>query len=180
MVTNPMITTALFAASLTIAGTAGAIEQKAHVWSLDVGGGYVVLGGNPTTGGIAPSGRWQRCWSPSTVIDLGLGVEASAFGFGGGSRWIGFVGGLVGSASFRFGGAGIEFQAAADAGRIPVCNAWGLCLRYWGVFPRTALVVTYAVGGITRLGVSLSGQYVNTLGWTGWSAQPGLFVRFGN
>jgi hypothetical protein len=169
---------ASFAVALLLTAPAAAVEQQ-RPWSVDVGATYVMLGDEHTTGGWTPTLAGRRWWSTSERARISAGITAVAFDFRS-LHWLGFMAGPeVGgdyrlSRSWRAGG-----ELALDGGRIPVCNAWHLCLRYWGVFPRARAGVTYEASPGVSMTAGLGVRYVNALGWSGVSWEPGATARFG-
>lgn len=147
-------------------------------WSVDGGPVYVLLGGQNATGGLggAITGRYHLQLTDS--IGLHPGLDLTAFGLRGDSHWWGVLTGPEAGLSWR----GDHWSAAAavgmEYGRVPVCN-WkpaALWLRYWGIVPRAAVGVGYEV---RPLGVvaGVAARYIDTLGWTGISWEPGLRAR---
>jgi hypothetical protein len=175
-----------WAICLVSAGVLGHSPAVAQVGDLarrleiDVRAAYVVLGGERATGGLMPLAAARHTWLLSDVGDVAVGAEFGAFGFGSETRWIGILGGPTVSGSARpwSGPVAVSLAFAASVGRIPVCNDWGLCLRYVGLFPSANLSVAYYTNRVLAIGASCSVRYVDTLAWTGASWEPSVIGRF--
>ncbi|WP_437777171.1 hypothetical protein [Sorangium sp. So ce1097] len=170
----------LVALSLTSTG-ARAEDGAPPRWQIDVKAAYVVLGasGARATGGIMPSVTGMRRWPLGDAVDIGLGADVGLFGLGGDARWLGFLGGPAASTRvtpFRV-PVSLDLTARLDFGRIPVCNAWGLCLRYLGFFPAVeggaAYLSTQHVAIVATCGV----RFIRTLAWSGVSVEPAAAGR---
>lgn len=166
-----------FAAVTLATGTAAAEESQR--FRVDASVGYVMLGGKPQTGGAAPSLSGRALLRVNERVTAGAGGGVTAFGFMGGARWVAVLGGPVFSIGARLSSVVVECEASFDFGRVPVCNAWGLCLRYWGMFPRLGAHAGYQVHERFAVGGSVSVRVVNTLGWSGVSFEPAITGRFG-
>ncbi|WP_437764699.1 hypothetical protein WMF27_33940 [Sorangium sp. So ce281] len=150
-------------------------------WEIDVKATYVVLGSRATraTGGIMPSVTGLRRWPVRNAVDIGIGADVGLFGLGGDARWLGLLTGPTAAVRGRPFRAPVSFELAArlDFGRIPVCNAWGLCLRYLGFFPAmeagAAYLSTQHVAIVATCGV----RFIRTLAWSGVSVEPAAAGR---
>jgi hypothetical protein len=154
------------------ASAANAEEERP--WSVDVSASLVVLGDKRPTGGIAPTlaGRYQ--WELGELLRLQLGLSAAAFGFGDELRNAGFFVGPTASIGLDLKEWGLSGSAmlTADWGRAPVCNDWGLCVRYWGLWPKGTIAAAYAPIETFAVVGGLSARIVDTLGWGGVSWEP--------
>lgn len=149
------------------------------VWELDLKGSWISIGGRPKTGGFTPILEGRRLFAVHDRVRLSVGLDAGAFGFASGEpRTLGVFGGLtIGVAARPWTALAVSFQAAMDVGRLPVCNAWGLCLRYIGLYPAAALGAAWSLDGRFAVGGSLTVRGVNTIAWQGASWEPGLYGR---
>ncbi len=153
--------------------------SEANPWQVDLRGSHVVLGGERETGGFMPVLAAQKSFEVAKDLRLGIGGDVGLFGLGGAPRWIGFLAGPTGSISYQASKAiGLGARLSSGLGRIPVCNDWGLCLRYWGLFPSFAATGTYTPRDNISFELSMAGRYVNTLAWSGASWEPSLGARF--
>lgn len=144
-----------------------------RAWDVETRASYVVIGGGRETGGLMPSLSARHLWAPSEKVDLTLGARLGLFGLGGGSRWIGVLGGPTASAGWHPSpawtlGAGVDF----DVGRIPVCNAWGLCMRYVGLFPAAEIGGAYAVAAHAEITAALTVRVISTWAVTAPTFEP--------
>lgn len=160
---------------------AQAEERAPAAWQLDVKAAYVVLGAEAVraTGGLMPSVTAFHLWSLRETVDIGIGADVGLFGLGGVARWIGVLGGPMATARvmpFRI-PLTFELSARLDFGRIPVCKAWGLCLRYVGFLPAAEAGVAYEstphVAAVAACGV----RFLQTIAWTGVSVEPSVSAR---
>ncbi|WP_434042791.1 MULTISPECIES: hypothetical protein [Sorangium] len=170
----------IIALSLVSTG-ARAEEGTPPPWQVDVKAAYVVLGASATraTGGIMPSVTGMRRWPLRDAVDIGLGADAGLFGLGGDARWLGILGGPAASARvmpFRA-PVSLELTAWLDFGRIPVCNAWGLCLRYLGFFPAAELGAAYLSTQHVAVVATCGVRFIRTLAWSGVSVEPAAAGR---
>jgi hypothetical protein len=168
---------------LLIAGLAGAEEARLERrWEIDLSGRYVVIGGAVTTGGIMPQFAARHTWPISGWFDIHAGAQIGAFGFADEGRWLGILGGIQVGAYTRPTKIPLRFGLTfvADGGRIPVCNDWGLCIRFNGFYPAGVVEATiYEIPWkVTAMSASLSARRVNSLAWSGWSFEPTLGGRF--
>jgi hypothetical protein len=171
----PAIAVFLFAALADAAPN----PNEPKPWSVDASVSWVVLGGKRTTGGFAPTLAGRHEWQLGELVRLQLGLSASVFGFSDDSRNIGFfVGPTVGIGvdPKKWGLTGAA-TIAGDYGRAPVCNDWGLCLRYWGLWPKGTVAVAYAPSESLAVVAGLSARFVDTLGWSGFSWEPAVGGR---
>jgi hypothetical protein len=168
---------ALLVALLGVATAAGA-EEPAPRWRLGVDTSYLVLGPDArhATGGLAPGVSIARTWSPSAAVGLSLGGGISVVGVTSPSRWIGVLTGPRAAVGWHATpalslSAGIDL----DAGRLSACNRWGLCLRYWGLYPAAELGAAWMPQAHAGIAAGLLVRYVSTLGWSGpaWSPYAG-------
>ncbi len=155
-------------------------EEHPRVWRVEAAVRYVVLGNHHPTGGIAPQLAGGRTWSLSDSVEATAGLEALAFGFGAPSRWMGVLAGPHGRIAWKRAPVRLAVDVGLDVGRIPACNDWphgALCLRFWGLFPRADVGVSYDVSAGLAAMASFGGRYVSTLAWTGVSWEPSLGAR---
>jgi hypothetical protein len=161
--------------------SARAEQHAAAAWQLDVKAAYVVLGAHAAraTGGIMPSVTGLHLWSLRETVDIGIGADVGLFGLGGGAHWIGVLGGPTATARimpFRI-PLTLELSAQLDFGRIPVCNAWGLCLRHLGFFPAAEAGVAYESTPHVAAVAACSVRFIQTIAWTGVSVEPSVSAR---
>lgn len=170
---------AVAAAALLLASAAAAEERPSRRWDIDVRASWVIVGpAERLTGGVMPNLSVRHSWAAGG-FDLAVGGELGAFGFADETRWIGVLGGVTAGASWRPADwFSAEVTARIDGGRIPVCNAWGLCLRYVGLFPAADVAVGFWASKVIAGGVAVTGRYVDTLAWTGVGWEPAAFGRF--
>lgn len=168
--------------ALSLVSTGARAEERAPPrWEIDVKAAYVVLGARAAhaTGGIMPSVTGLRRWPVRDAVDVGIGADVGLFGLGGDARWLGVLGGPAAAVRVMPFRAPLSFELAArlDFGRIPVCNAWGLCLRYLGLFPAVeagaAYLSTQHVAVVATCGV----RFIRTLAWSGVSVEPAAAGR---
>lgn len=134
---------------LTLAGllfTASASARPGE-WQVETKASYIVLGARAAraTGGLMPSLTARHTW-PLGKASLALGGDIGLFGLGGDASWMGILGGpIIGIGARPFSvSISLELSAHLDFGRIPVCNLWGLCLRFLGAFPLVQAGMSYA------------------------------------
>ncbi|WP_437675419.1 hypothetical protein [Sorangium sp. So ce131] len=168
------------AMSLVSAG-ARAEEGTPPRWQVDVKAAYVVLGarGSRATGGLLPSIAALHRWPVREAVDIGLGADVGLFGLGGDARWLGVLGGPTAAARvmpFRV-PLSFELSARLDFGRIPVCNAWGLCLRYLGFFPAVEAGTAYLSSQHAAVVATCGVRFIKTLAWSGASVEPTVAGR---
>lgn len=163
----------VFIALLTIPALA---DEDERPWSLDASVGNEFMGGERSTGGLSVVLGARHAWRINERVSWHVGLTGEAFGFAGGSHWMGlFAGpsvGVLGQTPIE--GLRVGLSATVPYGRIPACNDWGLCMRFWGIFPGGSLRAAYGgatVGAIADLDVRL----VDTLVWTG----PSVGIRAG-
>lgn len=137
-------------------------------WSVDASIGNEFMGGERPTGGLAVVLGARHAWRINDRASWHAGLIGETFGFAGGSRWMGILAGpsvgVIGLTPVD--GLRVGLSAHVPYGRVPACNDWGLCMRFWGLFPGGSLRVAYGgatVGAIADLDV----RYVDTLVWTG-------------
>lgn len=152
------------------------VHAEPRTWDAEARAAYVVLGGGRPTGGLMPSLAARRSWSPSEKVDLALGARFGLFGLGGGSHWIGVLGGPTATATWHPAPAwSLSVAFDADAGRIPVCNRWRpepLCLRFVGFFPAGEVGAAYAGWNHVEITATLTLRAVSTLAWSGPTFEP--------
>lgn len=158
--------------ALLLATEAHAVE---HEWSAGADFGYAILGDERTTGGLALGAHGSRAWTLGTSTTLHTGAIVSVIGAGDDSHWLGLVAGPELRVDQELGRSGVSLDVAVDAayGRLPACHDWGLCLRYWGLFPAASVRAAYGSERGT-VAVGLTGRYVNTKGWTGMAWAPSV------
>lgn len=143
---------------------------------------WTILGGKNTTGGFTPGVAATYGIPLGEGAALGLGADLGVFGFGGGSRWIGVLGGPTAKLLLKAGSAPVAFSIgiAADFGRVPVCTPWEhpICPRFVGLFPAASLAVMYVGDSGLMVGGSFSARLINTLIGTSGSYEPALTVGF--
>lgn len=166
---------AIIAASLLVTSLANAEPRTIDIAA---SASYVVIGGGRNTGGLMPSIAWRWTWQ-ARAADLSLGAHLGLFGFGGSPRWMGVLGGPTAAIAWHprsawTVGVGVD----VDVGRLPVCNAWGLCLRYIGVFPAGSVGGAYVLANHVEATAALTVRAVSTLGWTGATFEPAAGARF--
>ena len=175
-----MIRVVIVAALLFAPAPASAATEDARPWSASVALGNVWLGPEARpTGGLSITASARRVWPLGGWVALTAGASAQAFGFAGGTHWMGFwVSPIVGAdAATPLDGLRVGVEVTPAWGRAPVFNNWGLPLRYWGLYPGATLRATYAPGpvGATAYGTV---RYVDTLAWTGVGAELGASGTF--
>jgi hypothetical protein len=165
---------------LFVVEPARAAEER-EPWSADVRIGNVFMGGERPTGGLSVALGGRREWPLGERFALHAGVAGEIFGFAGGMHWAGLLAVPSAGATWTTPVDGLRVGASVEVpyGRIPTCNDWGLCIRYWGLVPGVAVRVSYAskaVGALTDVSV----RYVDTLGWSGVAiaGTAGGFVSF--
>lgn len=139
-----------------------------------------LIGGERPTGGalLRADGRYAVSRGP---VELGMGVGFGLFGLGEDDpKNIGLLGGPSLQATFgpEAWPAKIGLSLAFDFGRIPVCNDWGLCLRWQGFFPAACVVgrggpeigPAFVAGACSRR--------VSTDAWSGFSRELFAGGRF--
>ncbi|AGP40213.1 hypothetical protein SCE1572_40345 [Sorangium cellulosum So0157-2] len=168
--------------ALSLAPTGARAEESASPrWEIGVKAAYVVLGGRATraTGGIMPSITGLRRWPIREAVDIGIGADVGLFGLGGDARWLGVLGGpaaAIRAMPFRA-PLSLELTTRLDFGRIPVCNAWGLCLRYLGLFPAVEAGAAYLSTQHVAIVATCGVRFINTLAWSGVSVEPAAAGR---
>jgi hypothetical protein len=174
-------------AALTIAAlflpAGAAAQEKDRDWSVEVGASLVALGNERPTGGWSPSLSARRVlWRPDGEMgrwSVHGGARVSAFNFSS-WRWLALVAGPTSSVEARVTrnwSAGLDLSL--DLGQIPVCNDGDICLRWWGLFPRAQVGVTYEAAPGVSVTAAVGVRYVNTLAWEGVSWEPAAVGRFG-
>lgn len=171
------IAAALAIALLLVPRTSLAEEKQPDPWSIDLTGAFVVLGDQRETGGFMPTLSGLRSRELSRRWSVAAGAELGVFGFSDEARWIGVLAGPVGRVSLRPTRWPVVFGLGlhGSVGRIPVCNNWGLCLRFIGVYPAGDLSLRVESKGV-HAGGALAVRYVSTLAWTGASVEPSGYV----
>lgn len=166
-------------ALLLIAQPAIAQETVPRPWSAGLSAAYVILGPEGRrTGGLMPALAVRRIWALSDAVQLGVGVRVGAFGFADETRWLGWLGGLAVEAEIRPARSApalsIPIAVRLEGGRVPVCNSWGLCLRFVGLYPALETGLSYRLGGTAAVSTVIAARYVRTLAWEGVSVEPAL------
>lgn len=146
-------------------------------WATEARASYVVIGGGRPTGGMMPSFVAKRSWALAEHVDLAVGAHFGMFGFGGGTSWLGVLGGPAAWVAWRPSSISFTLGANADVGRVPVCNAWGYCMRYIGLFPAGELATSWAASSRFDMTVTLDVRAVSTWGWSGATVEPGVGGR---
>jgi hypothetical protein len=166
---------------LLVPANARAEERAAAALQLDVKASYVVLGAGAAraTGSIMPSLTGWHTWPVHEAIDLGLGADLGVFGLGGGAHWIGVLGGPAAAAGITPFNMPLTFELSArlDFGRIPVCNAWGLCFRYLGFFPAAEVGMNYRSTQHLAAAATCGVRIIQTLAWSGVTVEPAVAGR---
>lgn len=156
------------AALFLLTAPAMAKEDEPKPWSVSAGVGNVWLGGQRPTGGLSIDVAGRRSWPINERSTLDIGLQAQTFGFAGGAHWMGMLGGPQAGVTWTTPLEGLTAGVSASVvyGRLPMCTDWGLCIRYWGIFPGGSL--RFAFGNATVAVISeLTARYVTTLSWTG-------------
>ena len=169
----------LIAAALVLAPSIASAEEHPRTWRVEATVRHVILGNRNPTGGIAPQLAGSHAWPLSSSFEVDAGVEALAFGFSS-ARWMGVLVGPHGGVAFRAAALRLDLDVGLDVGRIPVCNDWpdgALCVRFWGIFPRTSIGASYDVTPGLAAVASFSARFVRTLAWSGVSWEPSLGAR---
>lgn len=141
---------------------------------------HVVIGDRYTTGGVFPQAFVRGAWSPYPWLDLHAGAGFGVLGPERELRDVGFLGGPEVGARARpwAGPVAVGLSVAFDIGRMPVCNEWGLCPRFVGIYPATTLSVGYETAQRLAFGGTLTMRHIETLAWTGQSWEPAVVGRF--
>jgi hypothetical protein len=139
-------------------------------WSMDASVGNEFVGGDRPTGGLSVVLGARRTWRINERFSWHTGLTGEAFGFAGGSHWMGLFAGPSAGVGYAtpVEGLAVGLSATIPYGRVPACTGWGLCMRFWGIFPGGSLRIAYGgatIGAIADLDVRL----VDTLVWTGAS-----------
>lgn len=156
--------TIVVACIIAVPNAAHADETHDRAWSLSAEVGYTILGpSRHQTGGTSPGASLTYRHAITTTWSMLGGARFQMIGIESGARWIGILGGV---------GAGVELHAShsfatnasahIDAGRLPVCNTWGLCLRFNGLYPalETQVLVTRKAW---RIGAQLGSALIMAL-----------------
>lgn len=149
-------------AAIILAQEAARAEDK---WSIEARSGWTMLGGARPTGGLTLglAGRY----SSGDRWGWHLGLTADAIGVGGDGHWLGVIAGPEAGLWLRGGSFAGVLSATVPYGRLATCNDWGLCLRYWGIYPGGTCRAQYAPSESFAIGGDVAVLYVNTLGWEG-------------
>ncbi len=172
----------LVAVALGSAGTgycdSAKCDEAKGEWEIEGHFAYAVYGSNHPTGGIMPTLEGRHLWKINDTLSWHLGAGIGAFGLSDNAHWIGVIGGpTIGARAQWKNGLGLGLSFAADFGRIPICNAWDLCLRYVGFYPALVPSITYATESHVSFGFACPVRYVNTLGWEGVAVEPAAIGR---
>jgi hypothetical protein len=166
---------------LVVSTSAGAEERAPAAWEVDAKVSYVVLGAHAAraTGGIMPSLTGLHLWPLGEAVVIGIGADVGLFGLGGVARWIGVLGGPTATGRFMPFSMPLSFELSVrlDFGRIPVCNAWGLCLRSLGFFPAIEAGVAYRFTQHVAAAATCGVRIIQTLAWSGASVEPAAAGR---
>lgn len=139
-----------------------------------------VLGWDRPTGGPMPAVEVRKAWALDGVWKVAVGAQVGLFGLGDDPHWVGVMGGptVAVRAAPWHNGLELGLGMSADFGRLPVCNSWGLCLRYVGFFPGVAASIAYNTQAHSSFGVTVAVHDVDTLAWHGAMTVIGAFGRF--
>lgn len=169
-------------AVITLAWPVSAAAEPPRAWTIGVRPAYVFMGSKRPTGGLMPRFEVLRSWTTGSGVSVALGAGFGAFGFGepDALRWLGILGGPIVGVSGRPWAAPIEARAALhiDAGRVPTCNAWGLCILYSGFYPAAEVTLAWAPSNSASVGASLVTRRVSTIGWSGFNVEPSITGRW--
>jgi hypothetical protein len=162
------------------AQNADALAGSSHgpgPWGIGARTAYARLGPSERpTGGMMITLHVTRTWAFGESTSAAAGADLSAFGFDAGGRWTAILGGPTAQIRTRtaltpiFIGAGLHL----DAGRIPTCSRWGLCLLYSGFFPAFSGSLSYLPSERVALEFRGSARWVNTLAWSGAGGEGGI------
>ncbi|HTN91952.1 MAG TPA: hypothetical protein VL242_50130 [Sorangium sp.] len=120
------------AAAALLAGPAAQEPSKQRTWSVKLRVTHVVLGDRHPTGGWAPMAAARRWRSASDRARVSAGVSLAMFDFSS-LHWLGVLAGPEGGFDHRISeGWSAGGGLALDAGRVPICSNWDLCVRFWG------------------------------------------------
>jgi hypothetical protein len=156
--------------------TAHAAAEETPRWRVGARSNYVILGAKRFTGGLMPSLEATHAWTVRESVAIAAGASLGAFGFGESARWLGVLGGPLVAVRSQPWSVPLELEGRVhvDFGRVPTCNAWGLCLLYSGLFPAAAAALSYLPSPRASLAASCGLRRVSTLGWSGFSVEPGI------
>lgn len=171
------ITLATLLAGMLWANAARCADETRR-WEIDAGVSYVALGKRFVTGGAMPLISARHSWILTRSASLSLGAEGGVFGLGADERSVGVLAGptLGGAVRPWSGPIALGLTLRTGIGRIPVANAWGLRLRYIGVFPALALSADYYTAKLVAISASVSCRVVNTIAlpvFTSWEPSIG-------
>jgi len=144
-------------------------------WSTRAHTAYAYWG--PTkrpTGGMMAMVVLNRSWELSEGLHVSAGGEFALAGFDAGGRWMAILGGITGQIRGRtlwhplWLGAGLHL----DAGRLPECSPWGLCMQYAGIFPAVSASASYSPSPRVTFDLLGTARLIRTLaddgmGWEG-------------
>ncbi len=178
---------ALGALVLVCAAPLRAEEPSARPWAIETRAAYTLLGGaGRPTGGVAPTLAARRVvwWSAGGGWGLAAGARISAFGFGADAHWLGVLTGPTIATETRpillpaeLGRVVLGLELGSDFGRVPTCNAWGACARFWGWFPTIAVMARYAASERVDAGLLFQARVVTTWAWSGIGWEPAVAGR---
>ncbi|WP_434042217.1 MULTISPECIES: hypothetical protein [Sorangium] len=168
------------AAAALLVGPAAAQEAtKERAWSAELGVTHVVLGDLHPTGGWTPTASARRWWPASERARVSAGVSLAMFDFSS-LHWLGMLAGPEAGLDYRLSESwSADLALAVDFGRVPICNNWDLCVRFWGFFPRARVGLTYEASPGVSTSLGLGVRYVNSMAWEGLSWEPVASARFG-
>lgn len=157
----------LFAAIALLAWPATAGEDE-RPWSVDASIGNEFMSSERPTGGLSIVVGARRTWRLNERLSWHGGLVTEAFGFAGGSHWMGALVGPSAGISIDTPVEGLSTGMSVNAayGRVPACTDWGFCMRFWGLFPGGSLRVAYG-GATIGATADLDLRYINTLAWSG-------------
>ncbi len=145
-------------------------------WAFSMRTAYAVLGPRERpTGGMLLAVDAARSWpiGASGAVDVGVGL--GAFGFDTGTRWTAILGGPAVAARAAVSRSwALGLAVHLDAGRLPTCTRWGLCMLYTGLFPAFAGTIRYSPSERVAFDLVGSARAIRTLAWNGAAGEFGL------
>ncbi len=157
---------AVVATALTITTSASADD-----WRASASTGLIILGPPEyPTGGIMPEVGVERTIGGGAGYSVGAAASCGAFGFG---NFPGVLCGVTPTLTAHPAKSlHVPLTLGVDIGRIPVCNTWGMCFYYIGVYPEASVGMRYDVRKTWSAELRVRARYVSTYGWSGISWQP--------